>query len=635
MHILSTWAVTAFVAGVLAAPNPISHSSTASSPLKIFEALREVPQGWTYVNKPDPSARILLRIALEEPDLDFFEKTLFAVSDPDHSRYGQHLKRHEVKALIKPRDESTQSVLDWLKNSGVSAADIENNGEWINFRVSVDKAEEMLDTSFGYFTQDADKSHTKKIRALRYSVPLSVAPHITMIQPTTRFGQMMPERNNVFIVGPDAHANVANAPAVPNLAVDPSCDYKITPACLRAMYNVGDYRADPRAGSLFGVSGYLNQYAKYDELKEFLKTFAPYARRQSFDYVKVNGGKDTQNDPTISDLEANLDMQYAASLGFKERINYYSVGGRGPLVPDLDQPTLEDNQNEPYLEFLTYLTGLDDKKLPQTLTTSYGEDEQSVPESYSKKVCKMFGELGMRGVSVLFSSGDTGVGSACQTNDGKNTTRFLPIFPAACPYLTSVGGTYHYPERAVPFSSGGFSDRFPRPSYQDRAVKDYLKILGPTQWEGLYNPQGRGFPDIAASGYNYSVVEKNAAGEFVTIMVGGTSASAPTWAALVALLNNARLQVRQRPLGFLNPFLYSKGLKGLNDITTGGSRGCTGRDIYSGLPSPFVPFASWNATKGWDPVTGLGTPDFGKLLKLTTPRNRLPRISGCDESDFC
>ena len=50
----------------------------------------------------------------------------------------------------------------------------------------------------------------------------------------------------------------------------------------------------------------------------------------------------------------------------------------------------------------------------------------------------MFAQLGARGVSVLFSSGDTGVGSACQTNDGKNTTRFLPIFPAACPFVTSV-----------------------------------------------------------------------------------------------------------------------------------------------------------------------------------------------------
>jgi tripeptidyl-peptidase-1 len=162
-----------------------------------------------------------------------------------------------------------------------------------------------------------------------------------------------------------------------------------------------------------------------------------------------------------------------------------------------------------YLDFLNYLTALPDEELPQTITTSYGEDEQSVPASYATTVCDMFGQLGLRGVSVIFSSGDTGVGSACQTNDGLNTTRFLPIFPAACPYVTSVGGTYQVqPEKAVYFSSGGFSDIWARPSYQDAAVGTYLGILG-DQWKGLYNPEGRGFPDVSAQGSRYHVIVKN------------------------------------------------------------------------------------------------------------------------------
>lgn len=135
----------------------------------------------------------------------------------------------------------------------------------------------------------------------------------------------------------------------------------------------------------------------------------------------------------------------------------------------------------------------------------------------ANQTCSLFAQLGARGVSVIFSSGDTGVGSACQTNDGKNTTRFLPIFPAACPFVTSVGGTRHVqPEVAVGFSSGGFSDRFPRPSYQDAAVTNYLSILGDT-WKGLFNPAGRGFPDVAAQSYNFTVVDGGA-----EIRVGGT-----------------------------------------------------------------------------------------------------------------
>jgi tripeptidyl-peptidase I len=298
-------------------------------------------------------------------------------------------------------------------------------------------------------------------------------------------------------------------------------------------------------------------------------------------------------------------------LSYPVPATYYTTGGLGLLVPDLDEPTQADNSNEPYLDFLHYMLALDDCELPQTLTASYGEDEQSVPEAYSRAVCSMYAQLGARGVSVIFSSGDTGPGSACLTNDGKNTTRFLPIFPASCPWVTSVGGTFNIqPEKAVFFSSGGFSDRFPRPQYQDEAVKTYLAGLG-DQWQGLFNPEGRGFPDVAAQSLDFHIIDFGK-----DVLIAGTSASAPTFAALISLLNSLRLSAHQPGLGFLNPWLYSTAKTALNDITVGGSQGCTGTDAFSKLPAPFVPGAGWNATTGWDPVTGLGTPDFGKLKEL-------------------
>lgn len=100
---------------------------------------------------------------------------------------------------------------------------------------------------------------------------------------------------------------------------------------------------------------------------------------------------------------------------------------------------------------------------------------------------------------------------------------------------------------------------------------------------------------------------------------GGTSAAAPVFAGIIGLLNDARLRAGKPALGFLNPFLYSKGLKALNDIVTGGSYGCGGIDPQSDQEVPgalIIPGAHWNATKGWDPVTGLGTPDFQKLKDL-------------------
>lgn len=57
-------------------------------------------------------------------------------------------------------------------------------------------------------------------------------------------------------------------------------------------------------------------------------------------------------------------------------------------------------------------------------------------------------------------------------------------------------------------------------------------------------------------------------------------------------------------------------------MRNGGSTGCTGFNFYSGLAASYVAYASWNATKGWDPVTGLGTPNFQELLALTTPYNK-------------
>jgi tripeptidyl-peptidase-1 len=323
-----------------------------------------------------------------------------------------------------------------------------------------------------------------------------------------------------------------------------------------------------------------------------------------------------QNSKESSD-EANLDIQYTVALSHPMKNHFYTTPGLGPLVPDLDQP--KASQNEPYLEFFTWI--LQQKDIPHTLTFSYGENEQSVPKTYAKQVCDMIGQLGTRGVSVIFSSGDTGVGSACQSNDGKNATRFLPTFPAACPYVTSVGGTVNVePEEAVSFSSGGFSDLWKRPWYQEKQIKTYLSGLG-SKWEGLYNQDGRGFPDISAQGANFMVVDGGR-----QKLISGTSASAPVIAGVIGLLNAQRVQNGQPALGFLNPWLYQNGANMLTDIVKGGSTGCSGMDQFSGLKTPKVPGATWAAVTGWDPVTGLGTPLFDQMLKLlpTGPSEQHP-----------
>lgn len=601
---------------------PILGSAFAAPQDETFEALLSVPEGFTKVRAANPKTKLFLRIALEQPGQNTFEQALLDVSTPDNPKYGQHLEAAELKAMLKPRAASTDSVLSWLASSNVPAADIENDGEWINFHISVANANNMLRTTFDVYKHEIDSK--EMIRTLSYTVPKEVAKHITMIQPTTRFSRQLAQRSTVKDIQDLAIASHdRKAPEVPKPItvepVDPSCNNTITPACLRAIYNIGDYEAPAVKGAKLGVAGYLEQWAKYDDLATFEEMYAPWSIGDNFTVESINGGVNPQDDYTENDIEANLDIQYTVPIAVGVPVTYYTTGGRGPIVPDLDQPDPAEAQNEPYLDFFTYLLKLKNKELPQVITTSYGENEQSVPAPYVREVCKLIGQLGARGVSVIFSSGDTGVGSACQTNDGKNTTRFLPIFPAACPYVTSVGGTFGIaPERAVYFSSGGFSDLFPRPAYQDSAVKGYLKQLG-SRWKGLYNPNGRGFPDVSAQAYRFHVIDKTQGPVQRDILVGGTSASAPFFASLISLISTTRMSKGLPPLGFLNPWIYQVGQKGFNDIVDGGSTGCSGEDIYSGLPTPFVPYASWNATSGWDPVTGMGTPNFKQLLDIAVP----------------
>ena len=161
--------------------------------------------------------------------------------------------------------------------------------------------------------------------------------------------------------------------------------------------------------------------------------------------------------------------------------------------------------------------------------------------------------------------------------------------------MTSVGATQGInPETAADFSSGGFSNYFGIPSYQADAVSSYLSKLGSTN-SGKFNASGRGFPDIATQGVDFEVVIDGSVEG-----VSGTSCSSPTLASIISLLNDRLIASGKSPLGFLNPFLYSTGASALSDITSGSNPGCN----TNGFP----------AKAGWDPVTGLGTPDFNKLL---------------------
>jgi tripeptidyl-peptidase-1 len=220
----------------------------------VVESLASVPEGWKKLRDADPSQSLKLRIALEQPNTAQFEQTLYDVSNPEHVLYGKHLTRDELAQLMAPRAESTSTVLSWLREN-VAESKIEDDGEWINLRVTVSEAEHLLDAKFavyGYLDTDVEK-----IRALEYSVPENVKEHITFIAPIIRFGQPKAQRSEVFEVV-DATTAPVTAAAIPPQSLNvTACNATITPECLRALYKIGSYQAAPSKNSLFGVCGYL------------------------------------------------------------------------------------------------------------------------------------------------------------------------------------------------------------------------------------------------------------------------------------------------------------------------------------------------------------------------------------------
>lgn len=173
--------------GVQAAP---------SAELEVLEKLRGIPQGWHQGAAPPASKRLRFRIAVKLQNAFEFEELVVQISTPGHSKYGQHMKRDELKAMLRPSSDATSAIVGWLEAEGVPSADIEDNGDWINFYVSTIEAERILNTRFYYYSSSINGA--EMIRTLQYSVPKKLHQYIQMIQPTTRFGQMQAERSTVF-----------------------------------------------------------------------------------------------------------------------------------------------------------------------------------------------------------------------------------------------------------------------------------------------------------------------------------------------------------------------------------------------------------------------------------------------------
>ncbi|KAG9857681.1 tripeptidyl-peptidase 1 precursor, partial [Aureobasidium melanogenum] len=602
----------------------ITFDSTVAAPTLAADSYsikerHKVPPDWREIGAVSDSHSINLHIGLTQNNQADIERHVLEASNPSHPGYGQYLSAGQIQKLIAPSDETVRLVSTWLTEHGIIAARLSPSKDWITASVPVRRVESLLNTTYSVY-QHQDGSTL--IRAPEWSLPQHLHDRIDLIQPTSSFfrtskltSDAMPERDPIewhkslrkdwWMAPKNLTSSICDVSILCNVTAKNSAGATITATsldCLRCLY--GTFSNVPKVPdqNMISVTNYLNQTQKRSDLRLYLEKFRLEAAgvADTFQDIKIAGAQDNQGVLSAEQLEAelnvegDLDGELAIGISWPTTFMSWSTGGSPPFVPDLFTTT---DSNEPYLDWLTYVLAQD--TLPQVISSSYGDDEQTVPYSYAKRVCDGFKQLAARGISVLVSSGDYGVGADgfCFSNSNASKPMFLPVFPASCPWVTTVGGTAGFePEVAVSrFGSGaGFSNYFPMPTYQMNAVDGYLDKIGDL-YAGLYNHSGRGYPDVAAQGNHDIIIWE---GNVTT--VGGTSASAPTFAAVIALVNDALIAAGKPPLGFLNPWIYGGAFAALTDITEGSSIGCN----TSGFP----------AEAGWDAVTGFGTPNLDKLI---------------------
>jgi kumamolisin len=286
--------------------------------------------------------------------------------------------------------------------------------------------------------------------------------------------------------------------------------------------------------------------------------------------VSVDKGKNKPTNPNSADGEVLLDIEVVGAVAPGAKIAVYFAPNTSQGFQDALTTAIHDAANK-----------------PSVISISWGGPESTWTAQSMAAFDSAAQDAAALGVTICAASGDNG--SSDGVNDGANHVDF----PASSPHILACGGTSLLSANGAIKSEtvwndgaqggaggGGFSNQFPLPAWQASA-----NIKPPSGG-------GRGVPDVSGdadpqTGYNVLVDGK-------TFVIGGTSAVAPLWSGLIALLN----EKLGKPLGFLQPVLY-----GLPQ-TAGAFQ-----DISSGSNGAF------SAGPGWDAATGLGSPSGEKLLQ--------------------
>ncbi|KAJ5113386.1 subtilisin-like protein [Penicillium angulare] len=647
---------------------------TGAAPASVKHVLHEKREkngyDWVKGDRVESDAVLPVRIGLSQNNLEKGYDYLMEVSDPNSGRYGKYWSADDVHDMFAPSKEAVDSVRQWLESSGIDPSRVvhSDNKGWIAFDAYAHEAERLFLAEF--YEHKHASSSSMKIGCDQYHVPEHIQGHIDYITPGVKLSPIVKKQAKAKRASQIGHSK-PNAKAVSSdegvysipakaksLPEDlKTCGYNMTPTCIKAMYKIPDSKTAVK-GNTLGLYEQGDYFAKSD-LDKFYKEYAPWVPQGTYPIPAMIDGAN-YSVPASSSLntgESDIDIDMAFALLYPQSVTLYQVDDQIYEPEEVATTnlfnTFLDALDGSYCTYSAYGETGDDPSIDpvypnpsaggykgklqcgvykptNVISASYGQSEADLPVGYTKRQCNEFMKLGLQGHSILFASGDYGVASfandgaanGCLGPEGKI---FNPQYPSNCPYVTSVGGTMLYGYQTVEdgesvmhvnlggtasnfSSSGGFSNYFPQPAYQKATIEKYFKKaelsypyysefeVDVNTTKGLYNRVGRAYPDVSANG-----------AEFRAYLGGedyhwyGASLASPLFASVLTLINEERLLKGKGTVGFVNPVLYAFP-EVLNDITNGTSAGCDTNGFA--------------AIEGWDPATGLGTPNFPKMREL-------------------
>jgi tripeptidyl-peptidase-1 len=190
--------------------------------------------------------------------------------------------------LVAPDPLASERVLGWLKDGGIHEASLEQRGEWIKFNATTAQASDLMKTKFQIY-RHLGKRESDVIRTTEVNLPQSIIEDVKMIHPTTRFSMMKEQSTTIH-----KSVDLTDSSEVNRLALDlddgdSSCTHSITPKCLMKLYKIGGVTIYPEKAGRLGVGGFLDQFARFKDLAQFVQETAQWAGNATFTWEGVNG----------------------------------------------------------------------------------------------------------------------------------------------------------------------------------------------------------------------------------------------------------------------------------------------------------------------------------------------------------